>query len=75
MADLAMKMRPWMVPSFAAVETPPRSREEGFHAAPVIPLSELDAATLAAMCDEFRATVFQKAGKADPAAPSGGPHG
>jgi hypothetical protein len=61
-----MKLRPWVVPNFAVVETPPRKREEGFREAPTIPLADLDPGVLAAMCSQFRAAVFAKAGKADP---------
>lgn len=57
----------WMTPNFVQLKMPARPRQEGFHVADGIPLKDVDEATLARMCDAFRAEVFSKACKADPA--------
>lgn len=59
-------LKPFTVPNFVIAERPPVRREDGFREAPSYPLSEVDAEELSAMCDAFRAGVFQKAGKMDP---------
>jgi len=48
---------------------PPGRRQDGFNpdAVPKWELHDVDADTLAAQCDQFRAEVFLKAGKSDPA--------
>lgn len=63
---MQIKLKPFQTPNFAIQEVPPTTRQEGFTAAPSWPLSDVDAPTLAQMCDEFRAEVFRKAGKDDP---------
>ena len=62
-------LKPWITPNFVIGETPPRTRQEGFNpdAAPKWALKEVDAETLAKMCDDFRAEIFRKAEKPDPA--------
>lgn len=70
MATVEQKLKPWLVPNFAVVESAARPRQEGFHTAQTVSLSELPAETLASMCDDFRAAVFAKAGKPDPAPPA-----
>lgn len=57
-------LQPFTVPNFVRPIAPRRMRQEGFVETQAIPLSELDAATLDAMCDEFKKAVFAKAGKA-----------
>lgn len=61
-----IKLRPFQVPDFVIAETPARPRQEGFVGSPSWPLAEVDAETLAEMCDAFRYAVFCKAGKTDP---------
>lgn len=68
MPDMTMKLKPWLVPSFVTQEMPPRQRQDGFTEGPKWPLNEIPADVLAAMCDDFRAEVFRKAGKVDPKA-------
>jgi hypothetical protein len=64
---IKLKVRPWLVPDYASAEAPPRSREEGFDPCRLrFPIKELDAETLAELCDKFREEVFKKAGKEDP---------
>ena len=63
---MEIKFNPWAVPNFAVQAMPPLPRQEGFQVLSW-PLSALDAATLSAMCDDFRAGIFYKAGKPDPA--------
>lgn len=62
MATVTIKLKPWIVPNFVY--------QSCTHALPpAISLSQVDAHTLADMCDAFRAGVFRKAGKADPIVP------
>lgn len=68
MADFKIKLRPWIVPNFATIEGRPGSRQDGWKDASGIPISELPAETLAQMADEWRAELFDKAGKKDPRA-------
>lgn len=64
---MKVELRPFMVPNFVIQVTPAAPRQQGLREAPCYSLDEVDADTLARMCDEFRAAVFAKAGKADPA--------
>jgi hypothetical protein len=66
MADIKLKLKPFGTPNFVIAELPPGTRQEGIQDPPKWALSELDAETLAKLCDDFRAEVFRKAGKADP---------
>jgi hypothetical protein len=52
------------VPAFVLVDK--GTREGCLHAEP-LPLAELDAGTLAVLCDRFRAGVFARAAQTDPA--------
>lgn len=60
-------LQPFMVPNYVREVGRVGKREEGFKETPAHPLSELAAQVLSDMCDEFRAGVFAKAGKNDPA--------
>lgn len=60
-------LRPFTVPNFVLATQAARPRQEGFTEAPKYALSELPAETLADLCDKFRADVFARAGKLDPA--------
>jgi hypothetical protein len=64
---LSVELQPFTVPNFVREKTRPRPRQDGFHETPCHALHELDQATLSQMCDEFRAGVFAKAMKKDPA--------
>jgi hypothetical protein len=64
---MKVELNPWIVPNFVTAKMPPRPRQEGFGEGPKWSLAEVDTATLAAQCDQFRAEVFRKAGKSDPA--------
>jgi hypothetical protein len=61
-----VELRPFTVPNYVIQVTPARPRQEGFVEAPKYALTELDADTLAQLCDDFRKSVFEKAGKPDP---------
>ena len=67
---MKIKLRPFTVPNFVGWELPARSRQDGLRAEPAFPLADIDAGTLASMCDDFRASVFRKARKIDPTAPA-----
>ena len=64
----AIKLRPFTVPNYVIQEMPARPRQDGMIEAPKYRLSELDAFTLGALCDQFRADVFKKAELSDPSA-------
>ena len=67
MAEQKLDLHPWTVPNFCIVKMPSRVRQDGLGEAPKFALAEVDAETLAQLCDDFRAEVFRKAGKPDPA--------
>lgn len=68
MAEITVKLQPWMVPNFVRIGQPVRPRQDGLQeSSPGLPLSEVSAEVLAQMCDDFRAEVFRRAGKRDPA--------
>lgn len=50
-----MEVKQFTVPNFALADNDKS-----------IPLGALDAASLSLLCDDFRAAVFEKAGKKDP---------
>lgn len=70
---MKIKFQPWMVPNFCVMQMPPTKRQDGFKPAPSFALADVDRETLAQMCDDFRAEIFRKAGKSDPASPGGTP--
>jgi hypothetical protein len=53
-------LKPWVTPNFVVGDTAP-TRGAAW------PLKDVDAEVLAQLCDDFRAEVFRKAGKDDPA--------
>jgi hypothetical protein len=61
----SIELRPFTVPNYVIHKADPIRKLVGFIEAPKSHLSELDADTLSALCDEFRAEVFRKAGKKD----------
>lgn len=63
---MRVRLLPFSTPNYVIAASEPVMRQDGFKEAPKWPLSELDAETLAAMCDDFRAAIFKKAGKPDP---------
>jgi hypothetical protein len=67
--NMNIKLQAWQTPNFVIGVMPPRPRQEGFNpdAAPKWSLKEVAAETLAKMCDDFRAEIFRKAEKPDPA--------
>jgi hypothetical protein len=61
-----IKLKPFSTPNFVVLEMPTKPRQDGFSSdGSSIPISEVDATVLSALCDDFRAEVFRKAGKAD----------
>jgi hypothetical protein len=64
---MKVELQPWMTPNFVTAVTKPRPRQEGMQEAPKWHIGDVDAETLAEQCDRFRADIFAKAGKADPA--------
>lgn len=68
MAEITIRLKPFNVPNFVIAERSPRPRQDGISFDEGIPLAEIEAEVLASLCDDFRASVFSKAGKADPRA-------
>jgi hypothetical protein len=67
-ANMQIKFKPWITPNFAHVEGPLGRRQEGVSFDRGFALSEIPVEDLAELCDQFRADVFRKAGRPDPAA-------
>jgi hypothetical protein len=61
-----LRLKPFIVPYYAIAAEAPHLRQEGLREAAKFALSELAPETLDALCTEFRAGVFARAGKADP---------
>ena len=57
-----VELQPFRVPNYVLQKMPARPRQEGYHETPKYHLSELDKATLIALCNEFTAAVLEKAG-------------
>lgn len=67
MATIQLKLQPIRVPNFIIQETTThQTRQEGFVESPKFAIAELESETIAQLCDEFRANMFEKAGKIDP---------
>lgn len=64
---MKIELQPFIAPNFVVVKMPPGSRKDGFKTAHSFHIREVDAETLDNMCREFRAEVFRKAEKPDPA--------
>lgn len=64
--EIKVKLRPFTVPNFVLAETSTRPRAEEFGEPPSFPLADVDAEALEALCVQFRADIFKKAGKTDP---------
>jgi hypothetical protein len=58
-----IELQPFRTPNFVLPVQKPGSRQDGFHDAGSIPLSELSVETLEKMCAQFRIDVMTKAGK------------
>ena len=65
MAEINIKLKPFVVPNFIREIVPPGKRQEGFKEGRLFALSELDVETLNHLCDEFRASVLAKAANPD----------
>ena len=63
---MKINLKDFSVPNFVIPILPPKQKQDGFVESPTWPLSGVDASELSAMCDNFRAAVFKKAGKSDP---------
>lgn len=68
MADMKIGLHPFTVPNYVIMVTPvlaPSNQQDP----PKWALREVDADVLSKMCNDFRASVFEKAKKADPEGP------
>lgn len=64
-ATIEIELQPFSVPNYVLTVDKPRAREQAWET-PKFALSELSPETLYRMCDDFRRTVFEKAGKSPP---------
>lgn len=62
---MTVKLVPWLVPNNVTVDF--MKGVSTCSSTVTMALTEVDTDTLAAQCDRFRADVFKKAGKVDPA--------
>jgi len=67
MTTIKIALKPFSTPNFVLLNFPAGERQHGFKESPTVPLSEVDADSLAKLCDDFREEIFRKAGKRDPA--------
>ena len=65
-ATLQIELQPFQTPHFVRAVSKPELKQDGMQELPCYPLSDLDSLTLDKLCDQFRAEVFQKAGKEQP---------
>ena len=63
---MKITFRPFISPHYALEGLSPHPGEAGFTTISARSIRDIDAETLSQMCDDFRADVFRKAGKADP---------
>ena len=63
---LQVELKPFITPDFVWPASGPGWRQDGMQELTGYPLSALDAQTLDKMCAQFRAEVFEKAGKEPP---------
>lgn len=75
MAMIEMKMRPWLAPNFAQVESPVGRRQDGILVPNGIPVAEIPEHVLHDMALDWVSDLYRKAGKPCPwvkLKPSGG---
>ena len=66
-ATIKVTLKPFTVPNFVLLDVPPKRRDEGFDPeGSKVALADLEPEDLDALCNEFRNTVFNKAGKGQP---------
>jgi hypothetical protein len=58
-----VEVHPFSTPNYVQLVRPPVSRVEALKEVPSLPLTELSAETLEALCTQFRLDVFFKANK------------
>lgn len=64
---MKIDLLPFTVPNYVIAKTAPGNRADGWVDAPKWHIRDVDTETLSELCDQFRADVFAKAGKSDPA--------
>jgi hypothetical protein len=68
---MIVKFRRWATPNFAQMVTPAKPRQEGWYANGSVHVRDIPVEDLALLCAQFRADVFEKAGRVDPGATTG----
>lgn len=66
MAEMKLKLQPFVTPNYVLAEMPPGLKQDGMKEVPKWPLTDLTAETVSDLCDEFRREVFKKAERPDP---------
>lgn len=66
MSSVKINLKPFNVPNFVLPIFRTGLRQDGLKEISGFPLSEIEPETLSDMCDEFRKSIFEKAGKKDP---------
>ena len=69
---ITVELQPFTLPNFVREKESPRPRQDEFRESRCHALHDLDTSVLANLCDEFRAGIFAKAMKKDPAQPKDG---
>lgn len=66
---LKIELNDWITPNFVIQKTAPGKRQDGIKEPMKFAIADLDELTLSELCNNFRAEIFQKAGKSDPLIP------
>lgn len=64
---MIVEIQPFTTPRYVFQKMPPNSRLEGLNEVPKYYISDIDPQILSDLCDQFRADIFEKANKPDPA--------
>jgi len=63
---IEVDLKPFGIPNFVIVKQEPGLKQDGLQESKQYKISELDSGTLLKMCEEFKISVFEKAGKKVP---------
>lgn len=65
-ATIEINLKPFNVPNYVIADSKPKPRDDGFEEEKKYHLSDLDSGTLLKLCNDFKDSVFKKAGKQHP---------
>lgn len=63
---VTMRLKRWMAPNYAIIETSPRPKQEGIQPLPTVPVTELGQAALDELAGAWLTDLYTKAGKQSP---------